>query len=52
MTHPQFDLRHTIPGEPEVDYPVYGEVPNTNFKCAGKHEGESNKNPLTIYKNF
>ncbi|XP_054090073.1 putative uncharacterized protein DDB_G0271606 [Zeugodacus cucurbitae] len=39
ITHQQFDLRHTIPGEPEVDYPIYGEVPKTNFDCAGKHEG-------------
>uniref|UniRef100_A0A034V053 Coiled-coil domain-containing protein 93 n=1 Tax=Bactrocera dorsalis TaxID=27457 RepID=A0A034V053_BACDO len=39
ITHQQFDLRHTIPGEPEVDYPIYSEVPKTSFECTGKHEG-------------
>ncbi|XP_036342928.1 putative mediator of RNA polymerase II transcription subunit 12 [Rhagoletis pomonella] len=38
-TQQQFDLRHTIPGEPEVDYPIYSEVPSTSFECTGKHEG-------------
>ncbi|XP_020712744.1 mucin-5AC [Ceratitis capitata] len=37
--HQHFDLRHTIPGEPEVDYPIYSEVPETSFECAGRHEG-------------
>ncbi|XP_054737726.1 serine-rich adhesin for platelets [Anastrepha obliqua] len=39
ITHQQFDLRHTIPGEPDIDYPVYSEVPSTRFECTGKHEG-------------
>ncbi|XP_037941087.1 serine-rich adhesin for platelets [Teleopsis dalmanni] len=38
-TNQYFDLRHTIPGEPEVDYPIYSAVPKTSFECTGKHEG-------------
>ncbi|XP_067632656.1 serine-rich adhesin for platelets isoform X2 [Eurosta solidaginis] len=37
--YPLFKLRHTIPGEPEVDYPILNEVPKTGFKCTGRHEG-------------
>lgn len=35
-----FDLRHVIPGEPEVDYPIYSVAPRTSFSCIGRHEGE------------
>lgn len=35
-----FDLRHAIPGEPEVDYPVYSVAPRTSFSCVGRHEGK------------
>ncbi|EDW01450.1 GH20446 [Drosophila grimshawi] len=38
-TDQQFDLRHTIPGEPGVDYPILSEVPKTSFVCKGRHEG-------------
>lgn len=38
-TDQQFDLRHTIPGEPGVDYPILSEVPKTSFVCQGRHEG-------------
>ncbi|EDW61630.2 uncharacterized protein Dvir_GJ22152 [Drosophila virilis] len=38
-TDQQFDLRHTIPGEPGVDYPILSEVPKTSFVCRGRHEG-------------
>ncbi|KAL5285917.1 hypothetical protein ACFFRR_007536 [Megaselia abdita] len=34
-----FDLRHVIPGEPEVDYPIYSVAPRTSFSCIGRHEG-------------
>lgn len=34
-----FDLRQVIPGEPEVDYPVYSVAPRTSFTCIGRHEG-------------
>ncbi|XP_055838777.1 mucin-17 [Episyrphus balteatus] len=37
-SHP-YDLRQTIPGEPEIDYPIYSAVPTTNFDCNGRHEG-------------
>ncbi|XP_055921759.1 mucin-2 [Eupeodes corollae] len=37
-SHP-YDLRQTIPGEPEIDYPIYSAVPRTNFDCNGRHEG-------------
>lgn len=38
-TDQQFDLRHTIPGEPGIDYPILSEVPKTSFVCEGRHEG-------------
>lgn len=40
-TDQQFDLRHTIPGEPGVDYPILSEVPKTSFVCRGRHEGKT-----------
>lgn len=33
------DLRDLVPGTPEVDYPVYGQVPETSFSCDGKTPG-------------
>ncbi|XP_030384849.1 uncharacterized protein YMR317W [Scaptodrosophila lebanonensis] len=38
-TDQEFDLRHTIPGEPGVDYPILSTVPKTSFVCQGRHEG-------------
>lgn len=35
-----FGLRHSIPGEPDVDYPIYSAIPRTSFTCVGRHEGE------------
>ena len=32
-------LRNSIPGEPFVDYPVYSDIPQTQFKCNGKVDG-------------
>ncbi|XP_037714289.1 protein split ends isoform X1 [Drosophila subpulchrella] len=38
-TDQQFDLRHTIPGEPGLDYPILSAPPKTSFVCKGRHEG-------------
>ncbi|XP_068144470.1 formin-J [Drosophila tropicalis] len=38
-TDQEFDLRHTIPGEPGVDYPILSALPKTSFVCQGRHEG-------------
>jgi len=38
-TDQQFDLRHTIPGEPGLDYPILSSPPKTSFVCKGRHEG-------------
>ncbi|XP_033234894.1 putative uncharacterized protein DDB_G0268364 isoform X2 [Drosophila pseudoobscura] len=38
-TDQQFDLRHTIPGEPGLDYPILSTPPKTSFVCKGRHEG-------------
>ncbi|KAH8266248.1 hypothetical protein KR038_000252 [Drosophila bunnanda] len=38
-TDQQFDLRHTIPGEPGLDYPILSAPPKTSFVCRGRHEG-------------
>ncbi|XP_055380078.1 uncharacterized protein DDB_G0283357-like [Condylostylus longicornis] len=35
----QWDLRHSIPGEPEIDYPIYSVAPKTSFSCDNRHEG-------------
>eukprot|EP00091_Calanus_sinicus_P014782 TRINITY_DN32468_c0_g1_i1.p1 TRINITY_DN32468_c0_g1~~TRINITY_DN32468_c0_g1_i1.p1 ORF type:complete len:112 (+),score=33.27 TRINITY_DN32468_c0_g1_i1:146-481(+) len=32
-------LGEAIPGEPGEDYPIYPEVPETSFSCAGQVEG-------------
>lgn len=47
-TDQQFDLRHTIPGEPGVDYPILSEVPKTSFVCQGRHEGRA-KFPFAMH---
>ncbi|XP_032570977.1 negative elongation factor A isoform X2 [Drosophila sechellia] len=38
-TDQQYDLRHTIPGEPGLDYPILSSPPKTSFVCKGRHEG-------------
>ncbi|XP_039227961.1 transcriptional regulator DEF1 isoform X2 [Drosophila yakuba] len=38
-TDQQYDLRHTIPGEPGLDYPILSAPPKTSFVCKGRHEG-------------
>ncbi|XP_017078573.1 protein split ends [Drosophila eugracilis] len=38
-TDQQYDLRHTIPGEPGLDYPILSAPPKTSFVCRGRHEG-------------
>jgi len=32
-------LREAIPGEPEVDYPIYNTAPETSFTCSDKGDG-------------
>ncbi|XP_039437304.2 uncharacterized protein LOC120418846 isoform X2 [Culex pipiens pallens] len=34
-----YNLRSTLPGEPDVDYPILGRIPETSFKCQGRHDG-------------
>lgn len=33
------NLRRSIPGEPDVDYPVYADPPVTEFSCVGRADG-------------
>merc|ERR1719244_429449 len=33
------DLTESIPGTPGSDYPIYDEVPSSNFQCNGRVEG-------------
>ena len=35
-------LRDSIPGEPGVDYPIFGAVEQTSFSCEGKVFGGKN----------
>lgn len=35
-TDPLDWLRESVPGEPDVDYPVFAEVQQTSFSCNGK----------------
>uniref|UniRef100_A0A182TRS1 Chitin-binding type-2 domain-containing protein n=1 Tax=Anopheles melas TaxID=34690 RepID=A0A182TRS1_9DIPT len=32
-------LRSALPGEPDVDYPILGSVPATQFTCDNRHHG-------------
>uniref|UniRef100_A0AAG5D3T4 Chitin-binding type-2 domain-containing protein n=2 Tax=Anopheles atroparvus TaxID=41427 RepID=A0AAG5D3T4_ANOAO len=32
-------LRSALPGEPDVDYPIFGSVPETTFSCDKRHHG-------------
>lgn len=32
-------LRDSVPGEPGVDYPIFGQVPETSFRCSGRQPG-------------
>jgi hypothetical protein len=34
-------LSDAIPGEPDTDYPILGEIPETDFSCNERKEGES-----------
>lgn len=33
-------LRSALPGEPDVDYPILGSVPATQFTCDNRHHGK------------
>lgn len=33
-------LRSVIPGEPDVDYPIYRSPPDTTFTCANRADGK------------
>lgn len=35
----QHELKNSIPGTPDKDYPIYNKIPNTTFSCSGRHEG-------------
>lgn len=34
-----WDIRHSVPGEPDQDYPRHAFVPQTNFTCDGRAGG-------------
>lgn len=34
-----WDFRESIPGEPELDYPIFSRIPTTSFKCDDKIDG-------------
>ena len=36
---PFWDFRESIPGEPEIDYPILDKIPTTSFKCSGRVAG-------------
>lgn len=35
-----WDFRESIPGEPEIDYPIFEKIPETAFTCSGKIDGK------------
>lgn len=35
-----WSLADAIPGTPDTDYPILGEIPETDFSCDGRPEGE------------
>lgn len=37
---PFWDFRESIPGEPELDYPILDKIPPTSFRCNGQLDGE------------
>lgn len=34
-----WDYKESIPGEPEIDYPILESIPQTKFDCAGRIDG-------------
>lgn len=34
-----WDFRESIPGEPELDYPIFDKIPVTSFTCDDKIDG-------------
>lgn len=34
-----YTLADAIPGEPDTDYPILGEIPETDFSCVGRTPG-------------
>ncbi|XP_065077697.1 uncharacterized protein LOC135700958 [Ochlerotatus camptorhynchus] len=34
-----YNLRSALPGEPDVDYPILGRIPETSFKCHQRRDG-------------
>lgn len=37
---PFWDFRESIPGEPELDYPILDKIPPTSFRCNDQLDGE------------
>lgn len=35
-----WSLADAIPGVPDTDYPIFSEIPDTDFSCDGRPEGE------------
>jgi hypothetical protein len=38
-----WDFRESIPGEPELDYPIFDKIPVTTFTCDDKIDGKRPK---------
>ena len=35
-----WDFRESIPGDPEIDYPILDRIPQTSFRCNGQRDGK------------
>jgi hypothetical protein len=35
----EWDIRDSVPGSPGENYPVYGSIPRTAFRCEGRIPG-------------
>jgi hypothetical protein len=35
-----WDYKESIPGEPEIDYPILEKIPETAFTCEGRLAGK------------
>lgn len=35
----EWTIRDAIPGEPDQDYPIFSNIPDTDFSCTGRIEG-------------
>lgn len=43
----EWTIKDVLPGEPDKDYPILHEIPDTSFSCTGRSDGMRKFNDLS-----